>query len=557
MTPLPRIRTRRQKSVEATKDIALTCARIAMTVAPLPFTQAAALILQEVITRVDAVKFHRAKSKLFQQKCLVMVAAFESDNVNEGPYVNKLAESSESLKSDLIFVYKSLTTIANYDYLDAFIHYRDIRENLDACDDILQHVAFQFHIEAHLATITGIQDISLQAKCHYEQQSAVLREQMFYMLEQARKLEEAKAQIGELLTAVNTISSDRGMQAILETEPELAQQVLAAGEIEARFLREDGLDAPEIVEFEKRLKNLKIPQTWANITKDIEPPAFSPDTRGLTSKIYSSTYNRHHESIKVALKSFNGAVLSEREKRLRRFTREVIVWSALKQRNIVPFYGVCEFHNKIYIVSQWQDNMDLRNYIDKINPNADRLSLLHGAAQGIEYLHNELVWHGNVKCSNILVSGEQIAKLCDFRLSHIIDYTEFSAQSTQSMAYSHRWTAPERYTDEDTWIGPTPATDIYSLAMTILECITLRNPFDHCEADEDAIAVAKDGDRPHRPSGPEVECWLTDELWDVMQQMWHQDPIKRGESRWAASQLRAFATAGRRQRLILCKYRTC
>ncbi len=51
------------------------------------------------------------------------------------------------------------------------------------------------------------------------------------MLEQAKKLEEAKAQIEELLTAVNTISSDRGMQAILETEPELAQQVLAAGEI--------------------------------------------------------------------------------------------------------------------------------------------------------------------------------------------------------------------------------------------------------------------------------------------------------------------------------------
>lgn len=89
-----------------------------------------------------------------------------------------------------------------------------------------------------------------------------------------------------------------------------------------------------------------------------------------------------------------------------------------------------------------------------------------------------------------------------------------------------RWAAPELFAPDGRL---TPASDIFSLAMTILELVTGERPFKEAKRSMEALFLLALGDRPARPSGekPGSLRVLTDTLWHLIEDCWKQNPEDR------------------------------
>ncbi|EJD40041.1 kinase-like protein [Auricularia subglabra TFB-10046 SS5] len=113
--------------------------------------------------------------------------------------------------------------------------------------------------------------------------------------------------------------------------------------------------------------------------------------------------------------------------------REVSIWQRLQHPRILPFYGMSSVFGleQVGLVSPLVANGDMMAFIMK-NPDKDRLRLVQQVAEGLEYLHQtaKLV-HGDLKCSNILISDDECALVADFGLSTFITVFQQFRQSCQ------------------------------------------------------------------------------------------------------------------------------
>jgi serine/threonine protein kinase len=95
---------------------------------------------------------------------------------------------------------------------------------------------------------------------------------------------------------------------------------------------------------------------------------------------------------------------------------------------------------------------------------------LHEAALGLEYLHQNDIVHGDLKCNQILVTGEGVAKLTDFGFSFVL-----SESKPQGSGGATRWRAPECLGYKGQM--PTFESDIYSFGMCVVEAVTYDVPW--------------------------------------------------------------------------------
>ncbi|KAK0244443.1 hypothetical protein EDD85DRAFT_945746 [Armillaria nabsnona] len=78
-----------------------------------------------------------------------------------------------------------------------------------------------------------------------------------------------------------------------------------------------------------------------------------------------------------------------REKLLRDFCQEALIWRQLCHPNILPFLGVSEdlFATSYCLISPWMINENIMCYLE-VHPDHDRLTSLVQVAEGMQYLHN-------------------------------------------------------------------------------------------------------------------------------------------------------------------------
>ncbi|KAF9789265.1 kinase-like domain-containing protein [Thelephora terrestris] len=219
------------------------------------------------------------------------------------------------------------------------------------------------------------------------------------------------------------------------------------------------------------------------------------------------------------------------QKLRKQFCKEVVLWSSLSHPHVLKFrgiYGDME-RGQFTTVSEWMAHGGIMNYIEENHVN--RLELLHGAAQGLNYLHDVGLVHGDLKGANILMSNDTppCACLADFGfMTMVLDPSQPMSCSVQLEGGTTMFMPPELLVPSRFGIKnpiPTPEADVYAFGLVIFQVLTGEMPFRGVRATELAFNLVQ-GLRPDKPANAPT-IGFSDSLWTFVQQCWHGDRNSR------------------------------
>ncbi|KAJ7740618.1 kinase-like domain-containing protein [Mycena metata] len=228
----------------------------------------------------------------------------------------------------------------------------------------------------------------------------------------------------------------------------------------------------------------------------------------------------------VAIKMMRVFEESDIDALLKEFGREALIWRQLSHPNLLPFFGLYYFQQRLCLVSPWMENGHMRAFLKKRLYDTDYLlSLILDVALGLEHLHDTGVVHSDLKGDNIFVTPSGRACIADFGLSSIITSVssiQFTHSSKPTQGGTTRYQAPEllRGGHNDT------LSDIYAFAGVAYEILTGTPPFPDLRTDGAVVTAVLGGCRPLQPDSCSGTPSL-DSLWKLLQDCWEEKPAMR------------------------------
>ncbi|KAG8725550.1 hypothetical protein FRC09_011277 [Ceratobasidium sp. 395] len=146
--------------------------------------------------------------------------------------------------------------------------------------------------------------------------------------------------------------------------------------------------------------------------------------------------------------------------------REIHTWSKLDHRYVSKLLGLAQFRGQIAMISPWAEHGALPGFLTR-QPRQNRPQLCAQIADGLAFLHENKIVHGDLKGANVLISESYEPLLIDFGNAVLHDRSLQFTYTTAKSNFSLRWTAPEL-------LYGAPCSfeaDVYALGMTILVCL--------------------------------------------------------------------------------------
>eukprot|EP00946_MAST-07B_sp_MAST-7B-sp1_P004216 g4216.t1 len=199
---------------------------------------------------------------------------------------------------------------------------------------------------------------------------------------------------------------------------------------------------------------------------------------------------------------------------------EIQMLSELEHPNVVQFFGVSHANRSVYIVTEYCPLGSLNEWLEQKRFPWDSFypcgcELL----ETLQWLHNSGVVHRDIKPHNILMASPKSLKICD------LGTCRNQVQGNQSMTANVgtlSYTPPEVMSarravyDGRKW-------DVYSASLVLFYMYTGNRPFGDRSNFQIITGVAnKNGLRPQY-----VDCGIPDELWELLETMWEEDPEDR------------------------------
>jgi serine/threonine-protein kinase len=158
----------------------------------------------------------------------------------------------------------------------------------------------------------------------------------------------------------------------------------------------------------------------------------------------------------------------------KRFELEKKILAGLSHPNIARLYdGGVTSDGYPYFIMEYIDGMPIDAYCNHQKLSIpQRLSLFKDICKGIEFAHQNLVIHCDLKAQNIYVTRDGLVKILDFGIAKLLDTKNVSEENVETPPDQQFWTpqyaAPEQTTDKNC----TTATDVYALGILLHKLLT-------------------------------------------------------------------------------------
>jgi non-specific serine/threonine protein kinase/serine/threonine-protein kinase len=157
-----------------------------------------------------------------------------------------------------------------------------------------------------------------------------------------------------------------------------------------------------------------------------------------------------------------------------RFKNERQILASLNHPNIAKILdGGTTTEGVPYFVMELVEGQRIDKYCDghKLTT-TERLNLFLEICSAVQYAHQHLIIHRDIKPGNIVVNAEMVPKLLDFGIAKILESSEASNQPEQTISLV-RLLTPEYASPEQIKGEPiTTASDVYSLGVVLYELLT-------------------------------------------------------------------------------------
>lgn len=178
----------------------------------------------------------------------------------------------------------------------------------------------------------------------------------------------------------------------------------------------------------------------------------------------------------VAIKFIRGGTL--RENAVKRFRRERQILARLEHPGIARLLdGGTTSKGTPYFVMEYVEGKLLLDYCDELGMGVRaRIEIFLKVCEAVEYAHERLIVHRDLKASNILVDGAGNPKLLDFGIAKVLQPDEegqLTITQTGLRQFTPDYASPEQIRGDQV----TTATDVYSLGVLLYEMLTGRRPF--------------------------------------------------------------------------------
>ncbi|KAG2770296.1 hypothetical protein JG687_00013917 [Phytophthora cactorum] len=267
---------------------------------------------------------------------------------------------------------------------------------------------------------------------------------------------------------------------------------------------------------------------WFISSDDVEFDAKDQFDCGSYGSVHRGVWGK---GAKVVIK----CLLMDDDQALKSFFKEVEVWNKLSNPHIVKLFGACHVSTPAFFVCEDAIHGNFADYF--MGDKSEIWRLFYEAALGLYYLHSEKVVHGDLKCNNIVIGADDMAKICDFGFSYI--RSQSVGLSAKAQTDTVRWKAPECLmpmgeSDADAAHNPRFASDVYSFGMCIIEAFSDEPPY-ALDDDDTILEKVFSGEGYPRPEG------LKDEEWELVQRLTDPDWEKRIGLSAAIDELQRFA----------------
>ncbi|XP_037940750.1 receptor-type guanylate cyclase Gyc76C-like [Teleopsis dalmanni] len=220
----------------------------------------------------------------------------------------------------------------------------------------------------------------------------------------------------------------------------------------------------------------------------------------------------------------------------REIMKEMRLLRELRHDNVNSFIGACVEPSAILLVTDYCAKGSLYDIIENEDIKLDDLfiaSLIHDLIKGMIYLHNSsLVYHGNLKSSNCVVTSRWVLQLTDFGLHDLRHCAESESIGEHQHYRNQFWKAPELL--RNSHIYGSQKGDVYAFAIIMYEIVSRKGPFGQTDFEPKEIVdlVKKQPLKGVDPFRPELKYIIQNELCpdyvlSCIKDCWDEDPDVR------------------------------
>jgi serine/threonine protein kinase len=232
--------------------------------------------------------------------------------------------------------------------------------------------------------------------------------------------------------------------------------------------------------------------------------------QGSMGKVYKALQISMDRLVAIKILAPN---LAQNEKFVQRFFQEARAVAKLNHPNIVQGIDVGESNGVHYFTMEYIDGPSLDAVVKQNGPLSEdaAIDIIIQSSKALEHAYKNNLVHRDIKPTNIMVTKDNIVKVCDLGLALMI--TRETTEQKRVIMGTPSYISPEQASGDP---NVDIRSDIYSLGATFYYIMTGRPPFDGSTASEVIKKHITETIVPPNAKNTEISEWTNDIIMKMM-----------------------------------------